>query len=79
MNIHIDTNIGQTDSSVKVEFIENSIGQKYWEATSYITSIFGSVLSKEEKIKIQGIGKTKEIALQRHAVALKEFNDTLWI
>ncbi len=70
-----DTNVGQTTDATKVEEIHNCHGQHYWKASCKIETLFGQPV---EGCEVFGIGKTKELALERLKKELKEFNDSLW-
>jgi len=74
----IDSNVGMTTEGFKIEEIHNDHGQHYFKATTRVNSIFGHEFSDDECGKLEAIGKTREIAIERLKKELKDFNDSLW-
>ena len=66
---------GMTISEVVVEEIHNCHGQHYFKATATIGSVFGAEVEGSELI---GIGRTRELAMERFERAFREAYESLW-
>lgn len=74
MNMHIDCEPGLIMESAKVLEIHNAHGQHYWKATKRIGSIFGAEVEGE----LEGIGTTKEQAVERLKQEQAKLYESLW-
>jgi hypothetical protein len=74
-SFHMDKEPGLIMEGIVFKECTNCDGEsKYWKATAKIGSLFGQEVEGE----IKGIGKTKEIALERLAKERKKLYDSLW-
>ncbi len=76
IQVHTDTNIGQTSGEVTVEEISNGLGGRCWKASAEIETIFGQPVDAEP---LFGIGRTPEEAIVRFRKAMDQFNESLWL
>lgn len=73
-SMHMDCQPGLIMDGTKVVEIRNAHGQHYWKATARIGSIFGADVEGE----LNGIGRTKEQALQRLEEERKKLYESMW-
>ena len=71
---HVCTEPGLVMNDVVVKKVTNMHGQTYWLAKATIHSIFGTPVQGG----CQGIGNTKEIALERLKADRQRLHDSLW-
>ena len=74
IQIHEDINIGLTMDAPDVREISDGLGGKCFVAVAQIGSIFGSEVDGE----LRGIGRTREIAIERLKQEQKNLADSLW-
>lgn len=74
IQIHENINIGLTMDQPDVREISDGLGGKCFVAVAQIGSIFGSEVNGE----LRGIGRTREIALDRLKQEQKNLADSLW-
>lgn len=73
IQIHEDCQPGLTMEGITFELCPNH-GHPCWKATAQIGSIFGA----EVEGQLVGIGKTKEIAVERLQKEQKKLYESLW-
>lgn len=71
--MHMDCHPGLTVEGVTWEYLPNH-GQPCWRATQQIGTIFGA----EVEGQLQGIGLTKELALERLAEERRKLHDSMF-
>lgn len=74
IQIHECHHIGLTMDGLHVEEIHNAHGQHYWKATAKIGTIFGFEVDGE----CQGIGRTREEALERLKKDQDNLAESIW-
>jgi len=75
LQIHEDNQVGLVmNSEIAFEQKVNVDGAIYWKATQPIGSLFGSSVEGE----CQGIGRTKEQAVERLVADITHLSESMW-